>query len=154
MSDVMTPCERCGGSVTKEGFCSDCGAEMTQLEEANAKYLARKEEDLFTASEQLQPNVPPEGAYLHNRSAGERYALTQSVSKIGRDQTNSIAILKDSYISRHHAWVLFIKGGYWVEDLGSTNGTLLNGDLLTERKQIHPGDCIKLGRTELIFEMS
>jgi pSer/pThr/pTyr-binding forkhead associated (FHA) protein len=80
--------------------------------------------------------------------------LTQSVSKIGRDQTNSIALSKDSYISRHHAWILFIKGSYWVEDLGSTNGTLLNGELLSERKQMFPGDCLKLGRTELVFELS
>ncbi|MBX9693880.1 MAG: FHA domain-containing protein, partial [Cyanobacteria bacterium] len=55
------------------------------------------------------------------------------------------------YISRHHAWVLQMQGGYYVEDLGSTNGTLVNGELLGERRQISPGDRITFGKTELIF---
>ena len=131
-----------------------CGAESKQLETANSKSLAEKMEDLFTLSGKSQPKLPPAGAVLINKGTNERFPLTQSVSKIGRDQTNSIPLPKDSYISRHHAWVLFIKGSYWVEDLGSTNGTLLNGELLNERKQIFPGDCLKLGRTELVFELS
>lgn len=131
-----------------------CGAEQRQIEVANARSLAERVEDLFSLPGKAQPKAPPSGAHLVNKSTTESFPLTQSVSKIGRDQTNSIALPKDSYISRHHAWVLFIKGSYWVEDLGSTNGTLLNGELLTERKQIFPGDCLKLGRTELIFELS
>jgi hypothetical protein len=154
MSDVTTQCERCGGSLSEEGRCIVCGAEQRQIEAANARSLAERVEDLFTLPGKAQPKVPPAGAHLYNKGTDERFPLTQSVSKIGRDQTNSIALPKDSYISRHHAWVLFIKGSYWVEDLGSTNGTLLNGELLTERKQIFPGDCLKLGRTELIFELS
>jgi pSer/pThr/pTyr-binding forkhead associated (FHA) protein len=73
------------------------------------------------------------------------------VSKIGRDQTNNISINADHYISRHHAWVLQMQGGYWVEDLGSTNGTLLNGEVLNERRQIFPGDKLTFGKTELVF---
>ncbi len=93
------------------------------------------------------------GAMLVNKETNERYPLSQSVSKIGRDKANNISLNNDSYISRHHAWVLFIKGNYFVEDLGSTNGTLLHGEVLSERKQIFPGDRIKFGRTELVFEI-
>lgn len=90
-------------------------------------------------------------AFLYNKLTNERYPLTQSVSKIGRDQTNNISITNDHYISRHHAWVLQMQGGYWVEDLGSTNGTLVNGELLGERRQVNPGDRLTFGKTELIF---
>jgi pSer/pThr/pTyr-binding forkhead associated (FHA) protein len=90
-------------------------------------------------------------AFLFNKLTNDRHALTQSVSKIGRDQTNNISITNDHYISRHHAWVLQMQGGYWVEDLGSTNGTLLNGEVLNERKQIFPGDRLTFGKTELVF---
>ena len=44
-----------------------------------------------------------------------------------------------------------MQGAYWVEDLGSTNGTLLNGEILSERRQIAPGDRLTFGKTELIF---
>lgn len=101
-----------------------------------------------------QTQAPMQGAMLVNKETNERYPLSQSVSKIGRDKANNISLNNDSYISRHHAWVLFIKGNYFVEDLGSTNGTLLNGEVLSERKQIFPNDRIKFGRTELVFEIN
>jgi pSer/pThr/pTyr-binding forkhead associated (FHA) protein len=103
---------------------------------------------------QTQSQSASHGAMLVNKETNERYPLSQSVSKIGRDKANNISLNNDSYISRHHAWVLFIKGNYFVEDLGSTNGTLLNGEVLSERKQIFPGDRIKFGRTELVFEVN
>jgi len=90
-------------------------------------------------------------AFLYNKLTNERYPLNQSVSKIGRDQTNNISLTHDHYISRHHAWVLQMQGGYWVEDLGSTNGTMINGELLGERRQINPGDRLTVGKTELVF---
>lgn len=153
MGGLTKECERCGGSLTDVGRCTVCGADQGQLDVASSISLAEKMEDLLALSGKAQPKMPPAGAFLLNKGTDERYPLTQSVSKIGRDQTNSIPLTKDSYISRHHAWILYIKGSYWVEDLGSTNGTLLNGELLSERRQIHSGDCLKLGRTELVFEM-
>jgi pSer/pThr/pTyr-binding forkhead associated (FHA) protein len=133
-----TECARCGGFVNAEGKCSVCG--VTQGVGGTG--------DLGSQSQRLQKTKP---AFLFNKLTNDRFALTQSVSKIGRDQTNNISITNDHYISRHHAWVLQMQGGYWVEDLGSTNGTLLNGEVLNERKQIFPGDRITFGKTELVF---
>lgn len=150
MSDLRTQCRRCGGTLSEQGWCQICGTEQLEITDN----IAIGDDPRFESGSQAATKQPPAGAQLFNKSTNERYPLSQSVSKIGRDQSNSIALPKDSYVSRHHAWVLFIKGSYWVEDLGSTNGTLLNGELLTERKQIFPGDCLKMGRTELIFELS
>lgn len=131
-----------------DGTCTVCGVSS---EPAGALSSSKtKEQEMF--------NVPSKKdsrggrpAFLVNKITNEKYPLTQSVSKIGRDQTNNISITTDHYVSRHHAWVLQMQGGYWVEDLGSTNGTLLNGEVLQERKQIFPGDRLTFGKTELVF---
>ena len=135
--------------INASGQCGFCGpttngsmAAMTESGELNN----------IVAAAEAQASM--HGAMLVNKETNERYPLSQSVSKVGRDKANNISLNNDSYISRHHAWVLFIKGNYFVEDLGSTNGTLLNGDVLSERKQIFPGDRIKFGRTELVFEIN
>lgn len=137
-----TECARCGGIVNAEGRCSVCG--VTQ-ELGDSEGLSRSSRESSGRKEKNRP------AFLYNKLTNDRFALTQSVSKIGRDQTNSISITNDHYISRHHAWVLQMQGGYYVEDLGSTNGTLLNGEVLSERKQIFPGDRLTFGKTELVF---
>ena len=154
MSGLTKECKRCGGALTEAGRCLVCGTNQRQVEATTGKSLTETMENLFTLGGKAQPRVPPSGAVLVNKGTNERYKLTQSVSKIGRDENNSVPLINDSYISRDHAWILCIKGGYWLEDLGSTNGTLLNGDLICERKQLFPGDCLKLGRTELLFELS
>lgn len=154
MSMSGTECARCGGVIDSEGKCSVCG--VTQQLGSDGGFRGqtgeRASSDLFAVqggrrdgAKQARP------AFLFNKLTNDRFALTQSVSKIGRDQTNNISLTADHYISRHHAWVLQMQGGFWVEDLGSTNGTLLNGEVLTERKQIFPGDRITFGKTELIF---
>lgn len=149
MSSSTSKCARCGSSVTEDGSCGYCVAE--NMPKNGEDFKPETIEDILSKSNLKAPSGL---AILINKDTNERYPLTQSVSKIGRDKANTISLQNDSYVSRHHAWVLFIKGSYWVEDLGSTNGTLLNGDVLSERKQIFPDDRIKLGRTELVFELN
>lgn len=134
------PCSRCGGTVGPSGICAVCGHDAVSS--------ATSKGDSAGSNSGGGGGKP---AFLFNKITNERFPLNQSVSKIGRDQTNNISITNDHYISRHHAWVLQMQGGYYVEDLGSTNGTLLNGELLAERRQISPGDRITFGKTELVF---
>lgn len=136
-------CARCGGVVDPTGRCTVCGNQSG----AQPNPAGNSQQG------QSKPMSPSRPAFLYNKLTNERYPLTQSVSKIGRDQTNNISITNDHYISRHHSWVLQMQGGYWIEDLGSTNGTLVNGELLGERRQINPGDRLTIGKTELIFVM-
>jgi len=143
-------CARCGGQLNQEGRCSVCGVTRDMGSQGAARAVTEKTSDVISMPIRKDAKTS-RPAFLFNKATNESFPLTQSVSKIGRDQTNSISLASDHYISRHHAWVLQMQGGYWVEDLGSTNGTLLNGEVLNERKQIFPGDRLTFGKTELVF---
>jgi hypothetical protein len=60
--------------------------------------------------------------------------------------------LPDSNTSREHAaFERNPDGTWWIRDLGSTNGTSLNGTRITSRQQLNDGDLIAIGVTELVF---
>ncbi len=88
-----------------------------------------------------------EGGGLKN---GERYDLFGGLS-IGRSADADIRV-DDRYASGVHARIFGRGGSYWVEDLNSTNGTLLNSAELHGEAQIEEGDLIRIGDTEFRFE--
>ena len=79
---------------------------------------------------------------------GTTFAIGAEVG-IGRDADNTIMIIGDSYISGRHARISRAEGYVIVEDLGSRNGTYLNGTKLTQRHSVHRGDRIQVGYTVL-----
>ena len=68
---------------------------------------------------------------------------------VGRLGSCDICIA-DVNASREHAAFVRDGAGWAVEDLGSTNGTLLNGDRI-DRARLHDGDVIVIGITELVY---
>lgn len=70
---------------------------------------------------------------------------------LGRATDCTIPI-KDRYLSRKHAEIIFDAGEWAVRDCGSVNGTMLNGTRLTVTTPLRPGDRIALGDSEVIFE--
>jgi phosphoserine phosphatase RsbU/P len=80
-----------------------------------------------------------------------RQQLQGSPISIGRASDCSIPI-KDRYLSRRHAEI-HANDGHWVlKDLGSANGTYLNGSRVERDQRLHAGDRIRLGDTEIVFE--
>jgi pSer/pThr/pTyr-binding forkhead associated (FHA) protein len=69
---------------------------------------------------------------------------------IGRNATNAISIKDDPLVSRKHALIEHVNGGYFLSDLGSTNGTYLNNQpvLKNQKVPLKPGDIIRIGKTE------
>src|SRR5215469_4535290 len=108
-SGSTSKCARCGSQVSDQGDCPYCAAES--VPQNGDDFKAETIEDILSKSNLKTPSGL---AILINKDTNERYPLTQSVSKIGRDKANTISLQNDSYVSRHHAWVLFIKGSYWV----------------------------------------
>jgi diguanylate cyclase (GGDEF)-like protein len=75
---------------------------------------------------------------------GKRLELAGGVARIGRDQDNDLVLL-DEGVSRRHARVERSRDGWIVMDVGSRNGTLLNGKPLTGVERLNNGDVIKVG---------
>ena len=81
---------------------------------------------------------------------GARLPL-RAVSSVGRDAANDI-VLNDEAASARHAVMTFADGEWWLEDAGSTNGTLLNGSRVTDKERVHYGDEVAVGRIALRLE--
>jgi len=68
---------------------------------------------------------------------------------VGRDATSGIRLERDEFASARHARIEPRADGAWVDDLGSTNGTFVNGSKLERAQLVRAGDVIKIGATEL-----
>jgi hypothetical protein len=82
---------------------------------------------------------------------GKTFEAGPVPTTIGRSGDNVIALDGDDYASGRHARVESGLDGTWVIDLGSTNGTFVNGERLDGRRRLHRGDAIRIGQTELRF---
>ena len=79
------------------------------------------------------------------------YPLEEALVELGRDLSNDI-ILQEAEVSRHHIRLTRIPSGYTIEDLGSMNGTAVNGIFVKEAYLLRAGDVITIGTTvEMTF---
>jgi hypothetical protein len=83
---------------------------------------------------------------------GTDYELNSSQLTIGRGRQNDIALPEDEYASARHARFEPRQDGVWVQDLGSTNGTYLNGARLEHPRRLTSGDIVRIGDTDLRYE--
>jgi pSer/pThr/pTyr-binding forkhead associated (FHA) protein len=83
---------------------------------------------------------------------GGDYELDSAQLTIGRGGQNDITIRSDEYASARHARFEPRQDGVWVQDLGSTNGTYLNGARLDRPRRLADGDVIRIGETDLRYE--
>lgn len=88
---------------------------------------------------------------------GDTYPLGNDPMTLGRARDNTVFV-NDTRVSRYHARIQAVAGGaFVVEDLGSTNGTFVNGTLITGPQQVSPNDIIELGdclRMRLVIPQS
>ena len=75
---------------------------------------------------------------------GRKIRLDSSGITIGRGKHNDI-VVPDHYCSLDHAEFKHLRGISMVEDIGSTNGTWVNGERINSQVQLVPGDFIKIG---------
>src|SRR5262245_13366658 len=108
-----------------------------------ARHSAKLEADKSGSSEQ-RPDVPPQGYVLVSRSGKviSRFALGQR-TLIGRSEHNDVC-LPSPHLSRHHAVIVGTPQGYYLVDLNSVNGVLLNGRKI-ERAALCDEDILGIG---------
>ena len=68
---------------------------------------------------------------------------------LGRGGQNTVALDGDEFASAQHARVEARGDDLWVEDLGSTNGTFVNGARVTTPRKLQPGDVLRVGQTDM-----
>jgi pSer/pThr/pTyr-binding forkhead associated (FHA) protein len=81
-------------------------------------------------------------------SSGTRTVPLKDSITLGRAATCDLA-LSDTYVSNVHARIFQKDGAWWLEDLGSTNGTYMNRAKVATPTPIGPGDEIRLGKASL-----
>jgi len=87
-------------------------------------------------------------------TAGDIYPLEKSEIFIGREANNEI-VINDQEVSRQHAHIFLRGENYVIEDLGSTNGTSINGQKITGPYVLKPGEMITFGeKINLLFQAS
>ena len=83
--------------------------------------------------------------------AGRIVALPSQMVTVGRAPDNDV-VVGDPATSGHHGRIEMRNGSFWMSDLGSTNGTLINGEPVIE-KQLSDGDMIAIGQNTLRFTL-
>ncbi len=93
---------------------------------------------------------PPREVLVRDPDAGgnARMLKLSGTMDIGRGDRCAIR-LQDTYVSQVHARLYGREGAWYVEDLGSTNGTFLNDRRVQSAVEIHGGDVVRLGKTTL-----
>ena len=112
---------------------------------------------IFSNSQRVRGAVESTGARRRSKAllvlSGRRLLLPPAGAEVGRSRDCDI-VLDDSSISRRHAEVRPAGSGWTIEDLDSTNGVRVNGVTVHGLQQLHTGDRIEMGSTEIFFEIA
>lgn len=135
-------CFRCGAATDQQNrFCTFCGYDLSG---------GRAQADRV-----LGPNGRPllcRLTFLNGLLAGHSFVLHQDVTTIGRTSGNDVLIL-DGTVSRNHARLIFHNGQWSIEDAGSSNGTMVNGQKIKRPRVLKTGDQIRFGDEWATFEV-
>ena len=108
------------------------------------------------AQRQQATAAPPQGRLVVVHSAAlpiaQEFRVNAAPLTFGRGGQNDVPLDGDEFVSARHARFQARRDGAWVEDVGSTNGTFVNGERLTGPRLLKPGDTITVGETELRYQ--
>jgi pSer/pThr/pTyr-binding forkhead associated (FHA) protein len=84
---------------------------------------------------------------------GTERELDSAPVTLGRADENDLVLDDDEFASVKHARIEPRRDGVWLQDLESTNGTFVNGTKVTRPRKLSPGDVIRVGETDLRYEL-
>jgi hypothetical protein len=83
---------------------------------------------------------------------GSDFVLDSAPLTVGRSEQNDVELRGDDFASAEHARFEPRRDGVWLTDVGSTNGTFVNGVRLERPRKLAAGDVIRIGATDLRFD--
>ena len=110
---------------------------------------------IYKAAAPVVPDAPPpepQQEVVTLTVAGQEHEITKASVVLGRSREADVRV-SDVNVSRRHAELRQEGAGYWIVDLGSTNGLEVNGERV-DRARVRDGDRITLGSTEVVFGRS
>ena len=141
----MSLCRQCDHeNPVGARFCSSCGASLGQTVDEPTQG--------FDPIPDASAKPPSADGYLISTSghrSGARFGLHGEIVTAGRHPESDI-FLDDITVSRRHVEIRRTSTGHTVYDVGSLNGTYLNGTRIDEA-QISPGDEVQIGKFKLIY---
>ncbi len=102
----------------------------------------------------MSPSAQTAGARLVGVSglyAGTVFPIQTDQATVGRDPSTAVSLGNDNTVSRNHAVVERVGGSWAIRDAGSSNGTFVNGNRVTQIA-LNSGDSVKIGETVFRFE--
>lgn len=150
-------CSQCGSELIEgANFCSNCGADA-------AREQAPEDVDRTTAAIDvgaMDPTTTLEGVpslepgtgmlvVVRGPNAGARFLLDRDKTTVGRHPDCEI-FLHDVTVSRRHSEIHRHDRTFELRDLGSLNGTYVNGER-TDQRELESGDELQIGRFKLLF---
>jgi pSer/pThr/pTyr-binding forkhead associated (FHA) protein len=146
-------CPQCGHrNPLGSRFCSSCGAALGDSEHTTTMSVTVPVESAMEEVQVAFDDLPAGVGMLvvtRGPNSGSRYALDEPLTTAGRHPDSAI-FLDDITVSRRHAEVHKVEGGYEVADVGSLNGTYLNRERV-ERARLTDGDELQIGTFKLLF---
>ena len=149
-------CSQCGHrNDAGDNFCSACGARLASVGEADDLTLTlhplspegnRGDRDVVV---HLDSESPPVLIVERGSDAGLTFVLGVDETSAGRHPDCDV-FLDDVTVSRKHAVIRHIDGGYVIRDEGSLNGTYVNNERITSQP-LHSGDEVFIGKFRLLF---
>ncbi len=126
-------------------------ADLRNLAVSEPRKTKRARRQRAVAAQPVMQSGPPRQLVVTaGHLAGTRIALTSAPVLIGRAEDSTL-ILDDDYASSRHARLTLQGNSYWLEDLGSTNGTYLDRTRVSTPVPVPALTPIRIGRT--VFEL-
>jgi len=153
-------CKSCGQrNQPGANFCSSCGNALSANEDATITFQVsdlglgdHAEDDLSGALSDLSPS----DAMLYVKrgsNVGATYLLDTDVTRAGRHPDSEV-FLDDVTVSRRHAEIHRDWAHFVLNDVGSLNGTYLNGKISNTPMRLAHGDEVQIGKFKLVFMTS
>lgn len=103
----------------------------------------------------LDPNPTPHLLLLVTSGSltGSQFEVDPQGVTMGRGADNAISV-PDRMLSRRHVHIYFANGAYWLIDLGTVNGTHVNGEPVMDSRQLDTGDEIHIGETRFVVTVT